>query len=100
MIISVNYLNKETGELSARAYSYYCNVDVKEGDKVIAPTANGDNVAVVTRLNVPEEDVKKFKDYLKEITTLAGDAPVDKSRFAHAPEKTTDEVLNDIFGEA
>ena len=51
-----------------RAYCYYTIVDVNVGDLVIAPTANGNKIARVSEINIPESKVNDIKPYLKLIT--------------------------------
>ena len=68
-IISVKYEDNFTPKVfGGRAYSYYSAVDVNVGDLVIAPTANGDKIARVSEINIPECKVENIKAYLKLIT--------------------------------
>ncbi|CUP42916.1 Uncharacterised protein [Flavonifractor plautii] len=70
MIVSVNYRDSKTGQFRGRAYSYLCDIpDIQPGDKVIAPTATGENEAVIVEINVPESRVdERIMPLLKTIT--------------------------------
>lgn len=71
-IVGVNYKNKYSGEYDGRVYSYYCELDAKVGDIVIAPTAKGDSVARISEVNVPESRISDVvKPLLKTITAYA-----------------------------
>lgn len=60
MYISVAYrkpdLDTAEGEqaFTARTYTYETGLDVKEGDFVIAPTVNGELIAIVRAVDLPE----------------------------------------------
>ncbi len=76
-IISVKYedqFNPKT--FSGKAYSYYTAVEVEVGDLVIAPTSNGNKIARVSEINIPEEKVVMIKPYLKLIVDK-----IDKSKY-------------------
>ena len=67
-IISVKYedrFNPKT--FGGKAYSYYVGPDVKVGDLVLAPTAYGEQVAMVTEINVTDSKVEFIKPYMKLI---------------------------------
>ena len=65
MIVSVNYRDSKTGQFRGRAYSYLCDIpDIQPGDKVIAPTATGENEAVIVESRVDE----RIMPLLKTIT--------------------------------
>ena len=51
-----------------KSYSYYSSINTEVGDLVIAPTANGNKIARVSEVNIPEEKVISIKPYLKTIT--------------------------------
>ena len=68
-----NYMPKT---FSGKAYSYYTAISVEVGDLVIAPTANGDKIARVSEINIPEYKVEMIKSYLKIITTK-----IDKTKY-------------------
>jgi len=76
-IISVKYEdNYMPKTFSGKAYSYYTAIPVEVGDLVIAPTANGDKIARVSEINIPEYKVEMIKSYLKIITTK-----IDKTKY-------------------
>ncbi len=73
-IVSVNYKNKQTGDFDGRAYSYYCELDAKVGDIVVAPTAKGDSVARISEVNVPKSRIdERIIPIMKTITAFAED---------------------------
>lgn len=81
-IISVkyedNYIPKTFG---GKPYSYYTSIKLKVGDLVIAPTANGDKIARVSEINIPEAQIERIKPYLKTITQK-----IDKKKYLQTSE--------------
>lgn len=76
-IISVKYEDKYMPKsFCGKAYSYYTAIPLKVGDLVIAPTQNGDKIARVSEINIPEYKVEMIKSYLKIITTK-----IDKTKY-------------------
>ena len=76
-IISVKYEdNYNPKTFGGKAYSYYTARNVEVGDLVIAPTANGDKIARVSEINIPEYKVEMIKPYLKLITDK-----IDKQKY-------------------
>lgn len=69
MIIGVQFCG-ENGEPRGRTYHYLCDIpEVRVGDRVIAPTARGDNDAVISEINVPEWRVdSRIMPILKAVT--------------------------------
>lgn len=61
-IIKVKFL--KTGLPSGRAYTYYSDKPVEVGDLV---QINAQSVGVVTEIDVPEEEIKDYKDKVKYI---------------------------------
>ena len=86
-IISVKYEDKYMPKtFSGKAYSYYTAIEVEVGDLVVAPTSNGDKIARVLEINIPEFKVEQIKPYLKLITDK-----IDKEKYLQ-----TDEVLREV----
>lgn len=86
-IINVKYEDKYMPKtFSGKAYSYYTAIDVEVGDLVVAPTSNGDKIARVSEINIPEFKVEQIKPYLKLITDK-----IDKEKYLQ-----TDEVLREV----
>lgn len=54
MIVKAAYFKPEHGAYSARGYTYRTELPLRAGDKVIAPTVNGEQKAVITETNLPE----------------------------------------------
>lgn len=86
-IISVKYEDKYMPKtFSGKAYSYYTAIEVEVGDLVVAPTSNGDKIARLSEINIPEFKVEQIKPYLKLITDK-----IDKEKYLQ-----TDEVLREV----
>lgn len=67
-LVAVKYRDKVDKTLfSSRDYTYYTKLPLQIGDIVKCPTKFGASIGKVSRLNVPEKEVEKFKDALKEI---------------------------------
>lgn len=69
MIVGVQFCG-ENGEPRGRTYHYLCDIPgIMAGDRVIAPTARGDNDAVISEISVPEGQVdSRIMPILKAIT--------------------------------
>ena len=81
-IISVKYEdNYMPKTFSGKPYSYYTTIPVEVGDLVIAPTANGDKIARVSEINIPEYTVEFFKASLKLITDK-----IDRKKYLQSNE--------------
>ena len=61
MIIKARYL--KNNEIIGREYAFCTDILVKPGDTVEVGKAQ----AVVTKTNIPEEDILQFRDKLKKI---------------------------------
>lgn len=61
MLIKARYI--KDGEPNGREYTFISDEKVKTGDYV----AIGKATAVVTRIDVPEEEILPFRDKLKKI---------------------------------
>ena len=76
-IISVKYEDDFCPRtFNGREYSYYTNKALNVGDLVEAPTKYGVKIAKVTRIDVPEDEIKNVKPYMKTITRK-----IDKKRY-------------------
>ena len=62
MYIKVKFL--KNGEPHGREYTYKSTFPVRVGQEVLLP---GGGNGIVTEINVPEKDVERFKDKIKEI---------------------------------
>lgn len=67
MIIKARYL--KNNEIIGREYAFCTDILVKPGDTVEVGKAQ----AVVTKTNIPEEDILPFRDKLKKIDRKVGD---------------------------
>lgn len=81
-IISVKYEdNYMPKTFNGKAYSYYTAIPLKVGDLVIAPTQNGDKIARISEINIPEYKVELIKSHLKLITDK-----IDKEKYLQSNE--------------
>jgi hypothetical protein len=68
-IVGVKFESKYAPKtFEGREYSYFTDLELKINDIVEVPTKNGVGIAMVTRLDVPEEEIEKIKEFMKEIT--------------------------------
>ena len=68
-IVSVKYEDSYIPRsFSGKSYSYYTDKDLKVGDLVEAPTKYGNNIAIVTEINILEEKIQQIKPYMKTIS--------------------------------
>ena len=76
-IVAVKYESEyHPRTFSGKLYSYFADIKLNEGDIVIAPTVYGTSIARVSRINVPAEEIKDIKPYMRTITRK-----IDKERF-------------------
>lgn len=69
MYVKVRYRREGSGIYEGRLYTYSTELPLVEGDKVIAPTAKGDNSALVVEINAPASEIDPaWADKIKEIT--------------------------------
>ena len=81
-IVSVKYEDEYTPKtFKGRTYSYYTNINLNVGDIVVAPTKNGDKIARVSEINIPEYKVEMIKFYLKTI-----EKKLDKNKYLYQNE--------------
>ena len=65
MYVKVKFI--KNGEPRGREYTYKATFPVEVGQEVLLP---GGGNGVVTEINVPEEEVERFKDKIKEIESV------------------------------
>lgn len=76
-IISVKYEDDFCPRtFNGREYSYYTDKALNVGDLVEAPTKYGTKIAKVTRIDVPENEIKNIKPYMKKIIRK-----IDRNRY-------------------
>lgn len=81
-VIAVKYENQFVPRtFGGKSYSYYTNKELKVGDIVEAPTKHGLNIARVSKINIPEEEIKEIKPYMKTITKK-----IDRDRYLNFAE--------------
>jgi len=93
-IVKVKYYSEKTGKLSGREYSYRVTDEVKVGDHVMVPV-RGDSQAkaVITAVDVPEEEIKAFADKVK--TIFVGSEPEVKAEEGIEEELGADTIISD-----
>ena len=64
-----------------KAYSYYTDIKLEVGDIVEVPTCYGLNIARVSKINIPEDEIEKIKPYMKKVTRK-----IDKNRYLNFAE--------------
>lgn len=68
-IVSVKYEDRYMPKtFSGRAYTYITAIPLQVGDLVVAPTSNGEKIARVSEINIPNFKVEFMKASLKLIT--------------------------------
>lgn len=68
-IIAVKYEDKFIPRtFKGKSYSYFTILKLNEGDIVKAPTQYGISIARVSRVNIPENEIRDIKPYMKTIT--------------------------------
>lgn len=68
MIVEVKFYRMSAMAYVGRGYSYDTVLPLKVGDRVIVQAAGGKNRAIVTEVNVPEENINPDYFPLKNIT--------------------------------
>ncbi len=66
-IVKVKYFSDTDGPLSDREYSYFSEIPLALYDKVMVPVRGRDQKAIVTAINVLEEEIEEFRDKVKTI---------------------------------
>ena len=66
-IVKVRYISETTRRLSDREYTYYSEKPLELGVKVNVPVKDTVAPAVVTTVDVPEEEIQEFKNFVKTI---------------------------------
>ncbi len=76
-IVGVKYEDKlEKKVFSGKEYSYYTEMNLEIGDIVEVPTRYGKSIAMVTRIDIPEQEIENIKDFMKII-----ERKIDKEEF-------------------
>lgn len=68
MIVEVKFYRMSAMAYVGRGYSYDTVLPLKVGDRVIVQAAGGKNRAIVTAINVPEDNINPEYFPLKQIT--------------------------------
>ena len=86
-IIGVKYEDKyEPRSFTGGIYSYYTDLELNVGDIVKAPTRNGESIARVSRIDIPEDEVEHIKSKMLTITKK-----INRDRFMNFAE-----ILEDV----
>ena len=76
-IVSVKYEdNFEPKVFGGKQYCYYSALPLQIGDLVVAPTASGDKIAMVSEINIDEWKIENIKSLLKTI-----ESKVDRDKY-------------------
>ena len=68
-IIAIKYEDKFIPRtFGGKSYSYFTILKLNEGDIVKAHTQYGISIARVSKVNIPEDEIKDIKPYMKTIT--------------------------------
>ena len=88
--VGVQFQSKHNAdEFSGRVYSYKTAIDLSVGDIVVVPTSNGEGVARVSEINVPESRIdERVMPLLKTIEKRY----IGEEKPEERPE-TIDEIL-------
>ena len=70
-LVQVQFKSRYGDGYGGACYTYVADVPLVVGDIVTVPTKFGDSEARVCRVDVPEDEVKGFKDKLRHITEPA-----------------------------
>lgn len=86
-IIAVKYEDKYIPKtFGGKEYSYYTKTNINVGDLVKAPTKNGTNIAIVSKVNISEKEIENIKPYMKTIISK-----INRDRYLNF-----NEILEDI----
>lgn len=67
-IVKVQFKNNYSGKFQGIEYSYYAeDENIRVDDEFEVDTKFGKSMAKVTQINVPEDEVITFKNYMKTI---------------------------------
>lgn len=71
-IVGVQFQSKfNPNEFSGREYNYLTAIELSEGDIVVVPTKNGDGIAKVVSIDVPDSKIdERIMPLLKTIERL------------------------------
>jgi hypothetical protein len=71
-IVSVQFQNKNNPEeFTGREYTYFSEVELVEGDIILAPTKNGESAVRVCRVNMSDSEISdSVRPYMKTIEKL------------------------------
>lgn len=70
-LVQVQFKSRYSEGYGGACYTYIADVPLAVGDVVTVPTKFGDSEAKVCRVDVPEDEVKGFRDKLRHITEPA-----------------------------
>lgn len=68
MIVEVKFYREKAQAYVGRGYSYDTDLPLKIGDRVVVSASGGKNRAIITEVNVPEENINPDYFPLKKIT--------------------------------
>ena len=91
-IVSVKYADVfDPKTFNGKAYNYYTNKKLEVGDLVIAPVQEGEKIARVSEINIPEIKVEMIKPFLKTITIkIDKNLYLENNKIVNEMDKITD----------
>ena len=70
-IVGIKYESKfEKGTFEGKEYSYFTDIDLEKNNIVEVPTRYGNSIGMVTRIDIPEEEIQGIEEYMKVIAKI------------------------------
>ena len=70
-IVGIKYESKfEKGTFEGKEYSYFADIELEKNNIVEVPTRYGTSIGMITRIDIPEEEIKGIEEYMKVITRI------------------------------
>lgn len=67
-IVGIKYESKfEKGTFVGKEYSYFTDIELEKGNIVEVPTRYGKSIGMVTRIDIPEEEIQGIEEFMKVI---------------------------------
>lgn len=70
-IVGIKYESKfEKGIFEGKEYSYFTDIDLEKNNIIEVPTRYGTSIGMVTRIDIPEEEIQGIEEFMKFITKI------------------------------
>lgn len=67
-IVGIKYESKfEKGTFEGKEYSYFTDMELEKNNIVEVPTRYGTSIGMVTRIDIPEEEIQGIEEFMKVI---------------------------------